>query len=105
MKIKKLCKKAVKLIEETAEWITEHPEAVYIGGAVISLGTAGFKALRKTNIQKEQEFQRTHIYDYSLGHHWTLRRDLSKSEMLEYKRRKESGESIGDILESMRVLA
>lgn len=104
-KIKMACKKTGKMIVEAAEWATKHPETIYLACGALSLGTAGFKALRKTNVQKEQEFQRLHIYDYSLGHHWTLRRDLTKTEMLEYKRRKESGEPIGDILESMRVLA
>ena len=104
-KIKMACKKTGEMIVEAAEWVTKHPETVYLAGGALSLGSAGFRALRKTNTQKEQEYQRTHVYDYSLGHHWTLRRELNKTEMLEYKRRKESGEPIGDILESMRVLA
>lgn len=104
-KIKQFAKKVEKAIVEAAEWITQHPEAVYIGGTVISLGTAGIKKFGKSRVQKEQEYQRTHIYDYSIGHHWTLRRELTSNEMRELSRRKDNGEALADILDSMRVLA
>lgn len=103
--IKKSCKKACNNIVKAAEWMTKHPEAVCLATSVISLGAAGFKAVKRNKVQKEQDYQRTHIYDYSIGHHWTLRRELNSTEMKELSRRKESGESMGDILESMRVLA
>ena len=104
-KIKAGCKKVGEALVEAAEWMTAHPEAVLLGTSAMSLGVSGFKAIRKNKVQKEQDYQRTHIYDYSLGHHWTLRRELNTTEMKEFSKRKESGESVGDILESMRVLA
>ena len=103
--IKKACKKLYEVMVETAEWATKHPEAVLLATSAMSLGVSGFKALRKTKVQKEQDYQRTHIYDYSLGHHWTLRRELNTTEMKEFSKRRASGESVCDILESMRVLA
>ena len=105
IKCKKFCKKAEKKIVEAAEWITKHPEAVYIFSIVASIGMAGVKKFRKTAAEREREYQRTRIYDYSLGHHWILKRELTTSEMKEYERRKDHGENVGDILESMRVLA
>ena len=104
-KIKAACKKTGEILVEAAEWATKHPEAVVLATSAMSLGVSGFKALKKNKVQKEQDYQRTHIYDYSLGHHWTLRRELNTTEMKEFSRRKESGESVGAILESMRVLA
>lgn len=105
LKFKQVCKKAGEAIVEAAEWMTKHPEMIYLAGAGISLASAGVKKFGKSRTEREQDYQRTHIYDYNLGHHWTLRRELTKSEMLEYSRRKDNGESVGDILESMRVLA
>ena len=104
-KIKKAAKKAEEKIIEAAEYCTAHPEVIYIAGVGMSLVTTGIKRFAKSKTEREQDYQRTHIYDYSLGHHWTLRRELTGTEMKEYKRRKESGEAVGDILESMRVLA
>ena len=105
LKCKQLCKKAGDMIVETAEWMTKHPESIYILGTGISLATAGIKKFGKSKTEREQAYQRTHVYDCNLGHHWTLRRELTSSEMLEYNKRKNNGETIGDILESMKVLA
>ena len=104
-KIRHFFKKVEKGVVEAAEWIVKHPETVYVASAVTSLGIAGIKKLGKSRVQKEQDYQRTHIYDYSIGHHWTLRRELTSNEMRELSRRKDNGEPLADILDSMRVLA
>lgn len=59
---------------------------------------------KRTNLAKEQNLKDKYIYDRSHGHYWELRRKLSTPELLEIDRRKDKGESLVDILESMRVL-
>lgn len=44
------------------------------------------------------------LYDTSLGHYWELRRKLNNSDWVTINRRRNLGESLGDILEEMRVL-
>ncbi len=99
------CKWIVKEIKEAAQWCLDNQEVVYVvcGGA--SAVSWVVKKFRKNAAEREQDYQRRHIYDYSLGHHWNLRRELTANEMFEYERRRQNGERIGDILQSMRVLA
>ena len=61
-------------------------------------------ATKRTNLAKEQKLKDMYIYDRSHGHYWELRRKLSNRELTEIDRRKDKGESLVDILESMRVL-
>lgn len=44
------------------------------------------------------------LYDTSLGHYWELKRKLNNSDWVTINRRRNLGESLGDILEEMRVL-
>ena len=44
------------------------------------------------------------LYDTSLGHYWELRRKLNNSDWVTINRRREMGESLGNILDEMRVL-
>lgn len=59
---------------------------------------------KRTNLVKEQNLKDKYIYDRSHGHYWELRRKLSTRELMEIDRRKDKGESLVDILESMRIL-
>ena len=59
---------------------------------------------KRVNLAKEQQLKDLYIYDRSHGHYWELRRKLSTQELLEIDRRKDKGESLVDILETMRVL-
>ena len=119
-KIKNLCKKIWEKIKEIAQliwqmtqkaakWIVDHPEQAMIisSGVSLAYNGAGFiiRKIRKSQVEREIDYQRKHIYDYSVGHHWTLRRELTSNEMRELSRRKADGEMLADILDSMRVLA
>lgn len=103
--IKKCAKKAVQMVEKAAQWCMDHQEIVMGASVAIEGGAWLIRKLKKSNTQREIDYQRTHIYDHSVGHHWTLKRELTSNEMLEYSRRKENGERTADILSSMRVLA
>ena len=61
-------------------------------------------AITNHNLNKEKALKELYIYDMSLKAYWKLRRALSASEMLEIESRRKAGESLGEILRSMRLL-
>ena len=61
-------------------------------------------AITNHNLNKEKQLKELYIYDMSLKAYWKLRRGLSTSEMLEIESRRKMGESLGEILRSMRLL-
>lgn len=99
------CKWIVKQIQNGAQWCMDNQEVVYVVCGAASAVSWITKKFRKSRVEREQNYQRTHLYDYSIGHHWTLRRELTSDEMFELANRKMNGERMGDILQSMRVLA
>ena len=103
--IKKGCKWIVDELKAAAEWCVENQEVVYVISGIMTIGWSMIKKFRKTNTQREQEFQRKHIYDRSIGHHWELKRGLTRYEMWEIDRWRRDGETLGEILQTMRVLA
>ena len=105
-KLQDFCIWIVKMVKNLIKWCAENQEVCYVLIGVISIISSIYKKyFYKTAAEREADYQRKHIYDYSLGHHWTLRREMTTSEMLELNRRKAYGENMGDILQSMRVLA
>lgn len=61
-------------------------------------------ASKKDARDEEKELKELYIYDRSMGHYWKLRRRLTNAEYREIERRKAEGETMGEILEDMRVL-
>ena len=79
-----------------------------IGLAPVILTVGGFvvkNATKAHNMKKQENLKNLYCYDRSLGHYWKLRRELNNSEWVEIDRRKRAGEKLGDILESLKVLA
>ena len=63
------------------------------------------KAFRRNHVARiELRNKDLRLYDTSLGHYWELRRKLNNSDWVTINRRRNLGESLGDILEEMRVL-
>lgn len=88
------------------EFAKEHPaEALALATATVG-GLTGLvkRADRHATIRKEQELKDRYIYDRSLGKYWKTRKAPSVGQQLEIERRKKNGESMGDILSSMRLL-
>lgn len=87
-------------------WCCENPEmAVAIGSMIFAGGKYLTKAaVKRSNIKAEEDVKNLYCYDRSLGHYWKLRRELRNDEWIEIDRRKRNGESLSDILYSMRVL-
>lgn len=93
-------------LEDGKEWIIKNKEAVItltpivIGGLTTVTKVVG----KHVNLRKQESVKNLYCYDRSLGHYWSLKRELSNQEWLEVDRRKRNGEHMADILASMRVL-
>lgn len=87
-------------------WCREHPqETLAIGGAIFSgVCYFGKVAIKSKQTKDLEDAKNLYCYDRSLGHYWKLRRELRNDEWLEIDRRKQNGERLSDILNSMCVL-
>lgn len=105
-KIRKLKAKVEEIKNKAVDFVTDHPtEALALATTLIgsAVGLAR-RADRKKDIREQQRLREEYIYDRSLGSYWKTRRKLSNSEKLEIERRRRQGESLGEILRSMRLL-
>lgn len=73
---------------------------VVVGGATVMVRVIG----RRMNLATEQKMKDRYVWDPKLGHYWEIRKKLSNAQWAEIERRKESGEAMGQILASMKVL-
>lgn len=91
---------------ETKRWASDNKEMltlvvpVVIGVAATIVKVAG----RHHNLAKQEAVKNLYCYDRSLGHYWSLRRELTNNEWLEIDRRKKNGERLSDILKELNVL-
>ena len=98
--------KVVFKTKRAYQWCKDNPEmAIAIGSAIFASGKyLGKAAIKRSNIKAEEDAKNLYCYDRSLGHYWKLRRELRNDEWLEIDKRKQNGERLSDILDSMRVL-
>lgn len=105
-KIRKVKAKVEEIKNKAVDFVTDHPTetlalATTLIGSAVGLAR---RADRKKDIREQQRLREEYIYDRSLGSYWKTRRKLSNSEKLEIERRRRQGESLGEILRSMRLL-
>ena len=62
------------------------------------------EAIRHHKAKKLEHLKEEYIYDRSLGSYYKCNRRLKNSELLEIEARKKNGETLGEILTSMRLL-
>lgn len=75
--------------------------APVVGGVAIK----GIKALSRHHAMVMEERNKDlRLYDTRLGHYWELKRKLSNRDWVIINRRRDLGESLGNILDEMRVL-
>ena len=108
-KKRKFKEAAGKKISQAAKWVEEHKEAIIIATPIVTAGISGLSSLTKNinrhNSQnREKELKELYCYDRSLGHYWKLNKPLTNAEWTKINERKKNGESLADILASMRVL-
>ena len=97
-----------KLMDVKA-WVINNKEEIVILTPLVVAGTSlvgkSIKSIgRNAALRKEANLRDFQCYDPSQGHYWKLKRKLSNDEWLAINRRKQSGESMGDILSDMKVL-
>lgn len=87
-------------------WAYNNPEqaAILLGAIVSGIAYFGKAAIRHINLRKQEAVKVLYCYDRSLGHYWRLKRELSNREWLEIEKRKQAGEKLANILDSMKVL-
>lgn len=94
---------------EIYEWYRSNPEeaAALASIGIVSLTAVGRTAKyvdRKIALKKEQDLKDLYVYDRSLGIYHELRRKLKPSEVRQIDARRANGESMTQILSSMRLL-
>ena len=94
-----LKRKAEKFWDENGAVILMASPAV-LGIAVKVISVIG----KHTKIRREEAIKDKTVWDPVLGHHWRLKRRLTKEEWLYITKRRKHGEMLGDILESLHVL-
>lgn len=87
---------------KTIDFVGQHKEGV--AAAVPTMIFVGKKLTKAYGDHKEQVRKDTSVYDFKL-HRWCyLKRKMRPEEEREYKRRLASGETVYDILNTMRIL-
>lgn len=103
------CKFSEKLgqkFNNTIEWCKENKDVVMVAAPIIISGVAAVTKMahKRNTLKKAEDLKQLYCYDRSLGHYWQLKRKLTNNEWIVIDRRKNNGERLADILESMRVL-
>lgn len=88
------------------EFCKEHPAESFALATATVGGLMGLVKRHDRNvaIRKEQELKDRYIYDRSIGKYWKTRKTPTTGQQLEIERRKHNGETMGDILSSMKLL-
>ena len=105
-KIEGYKRKAKAKVDEAWQLCKEHPEEAFMLATTVAGSALGLARRHDRNVamKREQELKDRYIYDRSIGKYWKTRKAPSVGEQLEIERRKRNGESMGDILSSMRLL-
>lgn len=94
--------------EKAKQWFNEDPRRILAVGSVVVVGGKKaidtIKNLKPTQAELDRRWQEVHVYDHSLGFHYTLKRPMTGNEQIEFSQRKKRGELTGDILRDMRLL-
>ena len=96
-------------VKDTIDWCVENKEIVIASAPVVAVGAKGLTKLvgniaRNRNIKAEEEIKKLYVYDRRNGMYLKLRKPLTTAQKSEIDRRKRDGESLTQILTSMRML-
>lgn len=110
--ITKECKRAERkqkirdALDKARIWWDENKTTVAVCAPIVgTFAVKGIQILGKHhNLHLEQRNKDRRVYDTSLGHYWELKRKLTNNDWVAINRRRNRGESLGDILDSLKVL-
>lgn len=99
-------KKAKEKFDDVKKWCGEHKSEIVVFGPVLITGAVEIikTVSKRKNLDDEKALKDNYIYDRSMGHYYELKRKLKSSEWLQIEERKAEGETLGSILQDMRVL-
>lgn len=105
-KFDQVCAEAKAKFNNVKYWIMQNPEGASVIFAalipvvrfIVKHGTRYFRDKKVTDAREKS------WYDPRTGSWWMLRRKLTSKERLHIERRYKNGESLGDILDSMKLL-
>lgn len=105
-KIQEVKGKFSQKMHDVKEWVIDNKETIIVlAPIVIGVVTPIVKTVNKhITLKKAKDVKELYCYDRSLGHYWSLKRELTNKEWITVDRRKKNGERLSDILESMKVL-
>lgn len=91
---------------EAIDWCKGHKEAIIVFGPVIMGGIVEMAKIstKRHTVKEEKALKERYIYDRSNGHYYELKRKPKSSEWLQIEQRKQNGETLGWILDDMRLL-
>lgn len=92
--------------KKAKNWAIRNKEVLIVVAPIV-IGVAGFvgkAAIKNINLRKQESVKNLYCYDRSLGHYWSLKRNLTNREWVEIDKRKASGERLADILSELKVL-
>lgn len=98
--------RAKEKFEEAKKWVEENKQLVVVMGPVVAGGIIELIKIstRRHTVNEERALKERFIYDRAGGHYYELRRQPKQSEWLMIEERKMHGESLGMILQDMRLL-
>ena len=93
-------------VQDAIDWCREHKEAIIVFGPVIMGGIIEIAKIstKRHTVSEEKALKERYVYDRSTGHYYELRRKPKGSEWLQIEQRKQNGETLGWILNDMRLL-
>ena len=105
-KVREFRSKVHKSFRDGKDWVIDNKEMIIVmAPIVVGIATPIIKTVSKhITLGKAKDLKELYCYDRSLGHYWSLKRELTNNEWLTIDRRKKCGERLSDILADMRVL-
>lgn len=88
------------------DWCKDHKEVIIVFGPVIASSVIEIAKIstRRHTASEEKALKERYIYDRSNGHYYEMKRQPKSSEWLQIEQRKQNGETLGCILDDMRLL-
>lgn len=87
-------------VKQNREWVL----GVGVPLAVTAVSWTVKTAVRQSHINETQRLKDNYIYDNRHGIYFETKRRMTNQERLEYSRRRDEGESVEQILRSMKIL-
>ena len=105
-KVREFKSKVHKSFRDGKDWVIDNKEMIIVLAPIVAgIATPIIKGIGKhVTLKKTKDLKELYCYDRSLGHYWSLRRELTNREWIAIDRRKKCGEHLADILADMRVL-